>query len=93
MKRTHTKVIALAVIIVFLPFVFALMRDVDSDRGLIWFLFHQLYYLPLGSWLGEPFFKPDSEVVFWVKIPGRILMPLIYIGLFVSIKYIKSRIK
>jgi hypothetical protein len=53
----------------------------DDSRGLIWFYAHQLYYLPIGSWLGEPFFRPDSEVWFFVKPLGRILTPMIYLAI------------
>lgn len=46
-----------------------------------WFSLHQLYYLPLGSWVGEPFFRPDSEVMFFVLPPGRVLTALFYLAI------------
>ena len=41
------------------------------------FILHQAYYLPLGTWMGEPFFTPDSEVMFFVMPAGRLLTALV----------------
>lgn len=72
----RNQVIFLATIII-LPFVLSVLSKLDSDRGLIWFVLHQLYYLPL-SWVGESFFQPDSEVGYFVKTSGRMLVAFIY---------------
>jgi hypothetical protein len=56
--------------ILLLPLLFWLLADVDSERGLVWLLFHQVYYAPL-SWLGSPFFVPDGDLGFWAKWPGE----------------------
>lgn len=45
------------------------------------FILHQAYYLPLGTWMGEPFFTPDSEVMFFVMPAGRLLTALVYAGI------------
>ncbi len=42
------------------------------------FVLHQIYYLPLGTWIKEPFFRPDSEVLFFVLPAGRVLTALFY---------------
>ncbi len=41
---------------------------------------HQVYYLPLGSWLGPPFFVPDGDLGFWVKPAGRWVTATFYLG-------------
>jgi len=53
--------------------------------NLIFFALHQLYYAPLGSWLGLPFFQPDSELVFVVLWPGRILAAWAYAAVWIGI--------
>ena len=78
MKTMHIRGVVISIII-FFPLLMEILKDLDDSRGMIWFLLHQIYYLPIGSWLGEPFFMPDSEVSFWVLMPGRILMPIIYL--------------
>jgi hypothetical protein len=78
--------------VVALPFILdALMRWVEM-HALAWFLPHQLYYLPL-SWLGEPFFRPDSEVSFWVTLSGRVLAAVVYSGLLIGIRWLWRRRK
>ena len=64
------------------------MQYNDEKRGLIWFILHQIYYLPLGSWMGEPFFFPDSEMMFKVSMIGRVTTGLIYI---VMIFFLRSK--
>lgn len=49
--------------------------------NVVWFVLHQLYYLPLGCWIGKPFFMPDSEVMFFVLPAGRVLTALFYIAI------------
>lgn len=50
--------------------------------GLISFLFYQLYHAPLGLWMTEPFFRPDSEIVFAVLPAGQILIAVFYLCVF-----------
>jgi hypothetical protein len=79
----------LIVFIITFPFFEALLERVDSKRGMIWLLFNQIYYFPLGSWLKEPFFKPDSELLFQVLLLGKIITPLFYLfvlGLFLFLR-------
>jgi hypothetical protein len=52
--------------------------------NLIFFSLHLLYYAPLGSWLGLPFFKPDSELVFAVLWPGRVLAAFVYAAVWIG---------
>lgn len=65
-----------------LPFLLHAITTPEGHYGLFWFIFHQLYYAPLGTWLTEPFFKPDSEIYFHVLPAGRALMAVTYSGLF-----------
>ena len=78
-------------LVVVFPFVFDFLRHVDDTRGLIWFGIHQLYYLPLGAWIKEPLFNPDSEVGFFVMPLGQILTPIVYLLLFYGIKYVRNK--
>jgi hypothetical protein len=73
-----------AAVVVF-PFALAALIHWDEMRGLVWFLLHQAYYAPL-SWLGEPFFRADSEVSFWVLPAGRVLAAAVYPGLLIAVR-------
>jgi len=44
------------------------------------FALHQLYHLPLAAWIGAPFFRADSEVMFVVQPAGRVVTALFYLG-------------
>lgn len=44
------------------------------------FALHQLYHLPLAAWIGAPFFRADSEVMFVVEPAGRVVTALFYLG-------------
>jgi len=74
------------------PFIFLGLMNIDGERGLIWLLIHQMYYLPL-SWIGEPFFKFDSEVSFFVSYLGRIFTAVFYLLLILLLTKFKTRIK
>ncbi|WP_315388755.1 hypothetical protein [uncultured Stenotrophomonas sp.] len=54
---------------------------------------HQLYYLPLGSWMGRPFFEPDSEVMFWAKPAGRWATGILYLSVVAAITYCLDRFR
>lgn len=54
-------------------------------------MLHQGYYSLIG-WIGEPFFKPDSEIMFVVKISGRILAVVVYSLLLVGFIYLKRKV-
>jgi len=45
---------------------------------MLWLLLYQIYYLPLGTWISEPFFVPDSDISFQVRLPGAILAAIVY---------------
>ncbi|MCF7749708.1 hypothetical protein KQ945_03035 [Bacillus subtilis subsp. subtilis] len=53
----------------------------EAQDNLLWFAAHQVYYLPLGMWIGRPFFQPDSEVMFFVLPAGRVLVAVFYMAL------------
>ena len=56
----------------------------DGNRGLIWFWLHQIYYMPFGAWLGQPFFAPDAEVYFWARPLGRVVAAVGYAAILVG---------
>ncbi|WP_411339192.1 hypothetical protein V6U71_14895 [Sphingopyxis sp. J-6] len=72
-----------------LPAALALLVH-GSFAPLLWFAAHQLYYAPL-SWIGPPFFNPDSEVMFFVTVPGRILTACCYSALWLTMVYLAQR--
>jgi hypothetical protein len=71
------RIIAIAILAA--PAVLLLLLQLFPN--LILFALHQLYYAPLGSWIGLPFFRPDSEIVFEVLWPGRLLAIATYSGM------------
>jgi len=83
--------ILLAIIILFpLPFHLLFLADAYG-LGMIWLLVHQIYYLPL-SWLGVPFFIPDSDMSFVVSPVGRLFVAVFYVLVFIAIfKILKKR--
>jgi hypothetical protein len=90
MLRHHRKVVIVAGCVILLPFVLELLIRLTPSIGLIWFLPHQLYYLPLSE-IGEPFFIADSEVGFWVQWPGRVLAVVVYGGCLVLLVWAYAR--
>jgi hypothetical protein len=66
-------------LIILWPIVFNILEHFSPNSGLLWFYLQQLYYWPLGSWLKEPFFQPDSEAGFFVKPLGRVATTGIYL--------------
>ena len=79
--KTRIIVFVLVLLWLLLPFLLSELSSPAAAYGLIWFLLHQLYYAPLGTWLSGPFFKPDSEIYFHVLPAGRALMAVFYSGL------------
>lgn len=75
----HRKLFTIAGCVTLLPFLLERLAWLMPNIALVWFLPHQLYYLPLSG-LGEPFFIADSDVGFWVQWPGRILTAVVYAG-------------
>jgi hypothetical protein len=73
--------------VILLPSVFGILQYYDNVNGLIWLFFHQLYYYPL-LWVGEPFFIPDSDIVFRVSILGRLVTGGTYIVIYLGVLYL-----
>jgi hypothetical protein len=69
--------IALLVILLWPGLFYALMHLIPS-LGMLWLLLYQIYYLPLGTWISQPFFVPDSDISFQVRLPGAILAAIVY---------------
>lgn len=57
------------------------------------FALHQLYHLPLAAWIGAPFFRADSEVMFVVQPAGRVLIGLFYLAIGGAIALVGQRRK
>lgn len=89
----RSKLLVLGAILVAFPWIFYSLSEFDNERGLIWFVIYQLYYLPFGSWMSEPFFKPDSEIFYVVLFPGKLVAPIVYISLLYISHFLKNKIK
>ena len=88
-RRNRTFIIG-AVCVALFPFVLEFLMWLTPDIGLIWLLFHQVYYSPLSG-IGEPFFTPDSDVSFWVQWPGRLLAVVVYVGGLIVLRWAYGR--
>lgn len=55
------------------------------------FALHQLYHLPLAAWIGAPFFRADSEVMFVVQPAGRVLTAVFYLAIGGAIALVGQR--
>ena len=90
MLRRHRTFVIAAACVALVPFVLELLLWSTPDIGLIWLLFHQLYYAPLSG-IGEPFFTPGSDVSFWVRWPGRVLALVVYVGSLIVVRWAYGR--
>jgi hypothetical protein len=72
-------------VILLWPALFYVLGNLDRDRGMLWLLLFQMYYLPLGSWISQPFFVPDSELSYVVRVPGAILTSVVYTGAYLGV--------
>ena len=66
-----------------IPTLLVALYQPNFGFGVFFFLAHQLYYFPLASWIGEPFFVHEPEVIFRVTIFGRLLTAIIYTGIII----------
>jgi hypothetical protein len=74
------------------PLVFYVLTKAVPALGMIWLLAFQLYYLPFGSWLREPFFTPDSELSFTVLPFGVGLVAICYVALVLGVVLFMRRL-
>jgi hypothetical protein len=72
-------------VILLWPALFYILGNLDRDRGMLWLLLFQMYYLPCGSWIGQPFFVPDSELSYVVRVPGAILTSVVYAAAYLGV--------
>lgn len=79
--------------VLLVPSLLVALYTIDLGFGLIFLFVHQLYYMPLASWIGEPFFLSDSDVMFWVTWPGRFLTAILYTCLIVLAKLVFELVK
>jgi len=85
-------VIRLAILVVLLawPSLFAWLSEVDEGRRVVWSTLHQAYYLPF-SWVGPPLFQSDSAVGLVVQPTGRAFAVFFYVLLFYVVVRIVDR--
>lgn len=62
------------------------------NRDFTFILIHQVYYLPMGSWMAEPFFKADDHLLFWPLPLGRIITPIVYSFVYFCVRYLITNI-
>jgi len=75
------RIVLILGVVLLWPLVFYVLTKTVPGLGMIWLLAFQLYYLPFGSWLREPFFTPDSELSFTVLPLGVGLAAICYAAL------------
>jgi hypothetical protein len=90
MLRAVARRLTVLFVLIAWPAFFAWLSEAEEALGLIWFMLHQVYYLPF-SWLGPPLFTPDPEVGFWVQPTGRALAVFVYVLLFYVVVRIVDR--
>ncbi len=81
LRPQKRRIILILGVVILWPLVFYVLTKVVPALGMIWLLAFQLYYLPFGSWLREPFFTPDSELSFTVLPLGIGLAAICYSAL------------
>lgn len=78
----RAKAVRLVLTIVLLwPVVFFLLTKFEHSIGLLWLFAFQIYYVPYGTWMPQPFFEPDPELSFRVLLPGAFVGAVANAGL------------
>jgi hypothetical protein len=77
-------------VILLWPALFYVLGNLDRELGMLWLLLFQMYYFPFGSWISQPFFVPDSELSYLVRVPGAILTSLVYAGAYLGVLQLRS---
>lgn len=75
----NVKLLSTITFVLVLPIALKLLSITFDSIGLAPYLVYQLYYLPLGAWLGKPFFNHDSELGILVLPLGAITTAIFYI--------------
>lgn len=66
-NKDSNKIIYYSILLMaFFPLICVIMMEINPSLGLLWFALHQMYYFPLASWIGPPFFQLAPEIVFKV---------------------------
>ncbi len=60
------------------PLALSVLQNFDPERGALWLMLYQLYYLPFSTILGEDFFVPDRDLGFVVTIAGQFFVAIAY---------------
>lgn len=80
-NKDSNKIIYYSILLMaFFPLICVIMMEINPSLGLLWFALHQMYYFPLASWIGPPFFQLAPEIVFKVFWPGRLIAAAAYCG-------------
>ena len=66
------------ILVLALPLALRFLFSTFDRTGLVPYMIFQLYYLPLGSWLGRPFFNHDSELGILVLPLGAVATAMFY---------------
>jgi hypothetical protein len=83
--KRYSKPLWVSLLLILLwPGLFYILMHLIPGLGMLWLLFYQIYYLPLGTWITQPFFVPDSDISFQVRLPGVILTAIVYSLIYLS---------
>jgi hypothetical protein len=92
-RPKNRRIVLILGVVLLWPLVFYVLTKAVPALGMIWLLAFQLYYLPFGSWLREPFFTPDSELSFTVLPLGVGLAAICYAALVLAVVLFMRRSK
>lgn len=84
--KKKMKSLSTITLVLVLPLVLKLLATTFDSIGLAPYLVYQLYYLPLGAWLGRPFFNHDSELGIVVLPLGAITTAIFYVLVVVGLR-------
>jgi hypothetical protein len=92
-RPENRRIVLILGVVLLWPLVFYVLMKAAPGLGMIWLLAFQLYYLPFGSWLREPFFTSDSELSFTVLPLGMGLAAICYAAFVLAVVLFMRRSK
>ena len=92
MPRAVAIRLAILVVLVAWPVVFAWLAEVDEGRGSIWLTLRSIYYLPF-SWVGPPMFEAGAGAALSVHPTGRAFAVFAYVLMFYIVVRLVDRRK
>lgn len=87
------KRLIISILTVALPFLLEVMWNLFPAIGAVPYLAYQLYYAPLGLWLGEPLFGHDSELGILVHAIGAVATALFYVIVIICVSEVVTRFR